>query len=317
MTKSLLCTAVVSLVAAANAQNPLLVLDQQPDDLNVPHANVADTDTPQYLADGMYVDKCAGAIITSIEIWGGWAGTQPVTDTFTIRFHDTTAILGNNAWQGPLNPPNVTFTQVPILAMTPTNLSIYCYSGSWTVVPEYHIIIQLPQPVTIAKGLSWISLAADGDPNSRFGWTPGFVDPNGHSSQYANYTQPNGSWSPPTVFTTHDFALVVHGVTNGPGQCANNFVANATANVTIEDAPANAPVMLGLSLAGGGPVPSPFGNILLTPPNVALLLLIADPTGRAVQNFSIPGGLTGLNVWFHALELIGPTLTNGAHVVVN
>ncbi|MCA8977913.1 MAG: hypothetical protein KDC98_24520 [Planctomycetes bacterium] len=293
------------------------MLDQQPDDLNTPHANVADTDSPQFLADGFLVEKCAGAVITSIEIWGGWGGTQPATDTFTIRFHDTTALFGNVAWQGPLNPPNVTMTQVPIQTMAPTGQNIYAYYTSWTIVPEYHLTLQLPQPVTVEPGLSWMSLAADGDTNSKFCWSPGFADANGRSSQYANYTQPSGSWSPPTVFATRDFGLVIHGVTNGTGLCADNFVVNSTATVSVEDAPANTPVFIGLSLTGNGPIPTPYGNLLLSAPQIILPVLLTDPSGAAAHNIPIPAYAIGLQIWFQAIEVTGPSLTNGVHVVIS
>lgn len=90
--------------------------------------------------------------------------------------------------------------------------------------------------------------------------------------------------------------------------------ASAPLTFHIVDASPNATVMLGYSIAGGGPFSSPFGLALLTPPISVLATLQADATGHIDLAVTVPAAALGLSVWFQALDVSASVFSNGALV---
>ena len=154
-------------------------------------------------------------------------------------------------------------------------------------------------------------MASESGTTSTFNWGSGGIDAKGGSNANASYTQKSGAWSPPSVFRTKNFALEVNAVGVGPGLCVSNLAANGTATITASDLPPMGSAIVAFSGTGAGPIPTIWGNLLLAPPLFLLPTLQANATGVAKLNLKVPTGVTGVKVWFHALELSNSKLTNG------
>lgn len=70
-------------------------------------------------------------------------------------------------------------------------------------------------------------------------------------------------------------------------------------------------VLLSWSVAGGGPIPTPWGTGELSLPYVPFASPTAGPYGRGVTYGWVPAGLSGLPIWFQGLDVDSLTLTNG------
>lgn len=71
-----------------------------------------------------------------------------------------------------------------------------------------------------------------------------------------------------------------------------------------------------VSVTGGGPFPSPFGPLLVTPP-AAVHDCVLTAGGGADATFTIPAGFVGTPIWWQGVE-VGATLnfTNGVHTII-
>ena len=63
-------------------------------------------------------------------------------------------------------------------------------------------------------------------------------------------------------------------------------------------------VAIGFSLAGAGPLPTPFGTVHLTPPIGIFPVQPADPNGNVAATLPIPAWAAGYLVHSHAAELL-------------
>lgn len=79
------------------------------------------------------------------------------------------------------------------------------------------------------------------------------------------------------------------------------LTAGGTATFQCTALAPGALTVFGLSVAGGGPLPSPFGTIGLTPP-IELLPVVAGASGAAAVTLSIPTAAIGIAVYAQALE---------------
>ncbi len=102
----------------------------------------------------------------------------------------------------------------------------------------------------------------------------------------------------------------------GPTIAVSNLVAGQTGTFTVSNASPNGPIIAGYSLLGGGPTPSAFGDILLSPPWTRLPAITTDAAGAASLSGPVPPPLSGTPVWFHALDVLSGTLTNGLAEVI-
>lgn len=77
--------------------------------------------------------------------------------------------------------------------------------------------------------------------------------------------------------------------------------------------------VIGYSVWGGGPSPSAFGPLALTPPTLLLSAGIADGSGAYNYSTGVPLGTAGIDVWFQALVIESSgagLLTNGLALTV-
>lgn len=84
--------------------------------------------------------------------------------------------------------------------------------------------------------------------------------------------------------------------TSQPALDITNLTAGSNAVFTGRACGANALVVFALSIAGGGPLPSPFGLVGLTPPIELLPVVIADTGGNATANLPIPSSAVGIGL---------------------
>jgi hypothetical protein len=95
-------------------------------------------------------------------------------------------------------------------------------------------------------------------------------------------------------------------LTTNPVYSVAGLAANQTATFTVSGATPGNQIVIGYSLAGAGPIPTPFGNVNLTEPIVVLVTLVANGAGQAAYVVGVPGGTTGVVVYTQAAE-INPT----------
>lgn len=105
----------------------------------------------------------------------------------------------------------------------------------------------------------------------------------------------------------------------GPGSptlSVSGLVAGGSATLTASQCTPGGTVRWGYSLAGGGPVGTPFGNLLLSPPYTELPAKTTDPAGSASFSGPVPPGTTGISIWLHAFDLSSLTFTNGLAEII-
>ena len=104
-----------------------------------------------------------------------------------------------------------------------------------------------------------------------------------------------------------------------PALVLQGVVAGSTAVLSTSGCTPGAFVVFGLSIAGGGPLPSPFGPIGLTPPIELLPVQFAAGNGTASTSLTIPSVATGVSLFAQAIDfpLVGPIrLSNAAAATV-
>ncbi|HET6201181.1 MAG TPA: hypothetical protein VFI25_00100 [Planctomycetota bacterium] len=92
-------------------------------------------------------------------------------------------------------------------------------------------------------------------------------------------------------------------LTTNPVYTVASLAAGQTATFTVSGAAPGNPIQIGVSFDGAGPLPTPFGNVNLTPPIFVVAYLVAGPTGQATFSQSIPLGALGAQIYTQAVEL--------------
>jgi len=118
-----------------------------------------------------------------------------------------------------------------------------------------------------------------------------------------------------TVFVSGGFDTIIYEVSgiigvSGFTLSADQFVGGQVTTLSVTGAGANDSVRIAFSLAGGGPTPTPYGVVLLTPPITILPTLTADPSGNASFSRQLPSA-PGRNVWIQAYDVQAGVLSNG------
>ncbi len=67
------------------------------------------------------------------------------------------------------------------------------------------------------------------------------------------------------------------------------------------------------SVAGGGPTSTPYGNLDLDTPLIALGQVTADANGKATLTKTLPSGISGRDVWFQAADATALRFSNGIY----
>jgi len=146
---------------------------------------------------------------------------------------------------------------------------------------------------------------AAGEPNNSTG-----VDPNGED--YLRVDSANGNWQDKHEAATLFIVVEV----SGPSYSVSNLVAGQVATFDVSNATPMGLVRHGYSVVGGGPTSTPFGDLLLTPPYTEMPALTADASGNASLSVPVPAGTTGVQVWFHGLDMGSATFLNSIVAVI-
>ena len=164
---------------------------------------------------------------------------------------------------------------------------------------------------------------ADGSPLVYSNWAPGqpdnntVRDPNGE--QYVLMYGLNSMFGPGQWNDLHDvdsrpagfgFSGVVEiNSTANPLLTVTNLTAGQTATVSGSNCTPNNVAYFVWSVAGGGPVSTPFGTGYVSPP-FNVIPMPTDANGAASFNQNVPAGTSGLNIWFHGADLGSTTMLN-------
>jgi DNA-binding beta-propeller fold protein YncE len=109
---------------------------------------------------------------------------------------------------------------------------------------------------------------------------------------------------------------IITGGGGGPTLSVSNLVAGGVVNISVSSATPGGIVRHGYSLAGGGPINTAFGALLLSPPYTELPPMTANASGDASLSAPVPPGTTGVSVWLHAMDLGSMSFTNGLAEVI-
>ncbi|MDP6128973.1 MAG: hypothetical protein QGH77_05140 [Planctomycetota bacterium] len=102
---------------------------------------------------------------------------------------------------------------------------------------------------------------------------------------------------------------------SGPTLTVSNLIAGQTAQVDIDNCTPAGAVFFVWSVAGGGPISTPFGDGYVSPP-YNVIRLNADSAGAASQDKNVPGGASGVQVWFHGADAGSATMLNALALTI-
>lgn len=103
---------------------------------------------------------------------------------------------------------------------------------------------------------------------------------------------------------------------NDPILMVSNLTAGQTATITMSNVPDGNEAVVAYSLAGGGPISSPYGDVFLSLPYTALPTMTASG-GSATWTVGVPGNASGVQAWFHGLDMTACRLSNPLELTVN
>jgi hypothetical protein len=107
-----------------------------------------------------------------------------------------------------------------------------------------------------------------------------------------------------------DNVVVGTGGAGAPVYTATGLVGGGTATLTVSGATAMGNVLIGYSLTGAGPTPTPFGMVDMSAPITQLPMLTADASGVASMSTGVPSQATGFTVYTQAADITTGVLTN-------
>lgn len=88
-----------------------------------------------------------------------------------------------------------------------------------------------------------------------------------------------------------------------PVLAVRDLAGGATSTFTVVGVAPGGAAIIGVSFGGGGPLPTTFGDVLLTQPLFALPILLGGGSGSASLPVAIPAAGSGLRLWAHSVEL--------------
>lgn len=97
---------------------------------------------------------------------------------------------------------------------------------------------------------------------------------------------------------------------------AESSVSGNQVTVCALGASPTSQVLLAYSFAGPGPLPTPFGNLLVSRPYSKLSLPTTDANGDVCQSVNVPPTVFGRTVWLHAFDTSAKTFSNGMSLVL-
>jgi hypothetical protein len=102
---------------------------------------------------------------------------------------------------------------------------------------------------------------------------------------------------------------------NNANLSVTNLVAGQAALVEVTDATPNNYSHFAWSIHGGGPISTPFGDAMITPP-YHLNLLQTDANGYASYTANIPLHAAGVTVWCHGTDVGTQSMLNALMLVI-
>ena len=111
------------------------------------------------------------------------------------------------------------------------------------------------------------------------------------------------------------FIRAVIATASPPTLSVSNLVAGQAALVEVRNATPNNRSHFAWSIHGGGPISTPFGDALLTPP-YQLRLLQTDANGYASYTANVPVLAAGITVWCHGTDVGTQSMLNALMLVV-
>lgn len=107
----------------------------------------------------------------------------------------------------------------------------------------------------------------------------------------------------------------LYGETGGPSLSVDQLVGGQPTTITVTDAGPFDTILVGYSTTGGGPTPTPYGMVLLSPPFLQIPAQTADASGTMVYTQTCPN-VPGLHVWMQAYDVQAAALSNGFDGVI-
>lgn len=101
----------------------------------------------------------------------------------------------------------------------------------------------------------------------------------------------------------------------GATLAVTNLVSGAVADVSIDNATPNGLTYFVWSIAGGGPVSTPYGTGDVSPP-YNVIPLTADGAGHAGMTQNVPAGMTGKDIWFHGADVGSASMLNSLAMTI-
>ncbi|MCP4093400.1 MAG: hypothetical protein GY747_08125 [Planctomycetes bacterium] len=105
-------------------------------------------------------------------------------------------------------------------------------------------------------------------------------------------------------------AKYINIVPPAPTLAAQNLVGGSLATLSLSNCTPLGGGLIAYSLAGGGPINTPWGPAFISAPYSQLPPLTIDPLGDASISINVPLRAAGRTVWLHALDQASGTLTN-------
>ena len=100
-----------------------------------------------------------------------------------------------------------------------------------------------------------------------------------------------------------------------PSLSVSNLVAGSQVLVEVNDATPNNFSHFAWSVNGGGPINTPFGQAMITPP-YELRILQTDANGYASYTANIPPAAAGITVWCHGTDVGTQSMLNALMLVI-
>ncbi len=166
---------------------------------------------------------------------------------------------------------------------------------------------------------------SSGESNTFRYWASGQPDNNGGNEDYVHIGELNtDQWNDmfdaaSTSWSPGYFGVVEITTPTGPQYDVQNLVAGATAILSVSGFGPGNPGVIAYSVYGGGPTPTPFGDVDMSMPIRQLPAITTDSNGNASLSASVPPHVGGMPVWTQAVELLpggGGNLTNSHALTV-
>lgn len=174
------------------------------------------------------------------------------------------------------------------LITPPLDLSAASYAhvrvngGAWTQVWRDYVSVDY-NPTPVVVDLS----AYDGNPSVQVAFR--YIGSNGHL------------WWCDEVMVSDS-----HGDTNA----ISGLVGGGLATFQVVSATPSGGVLVGYSLAGAGPTPTPYGLVDMSQPISQLPMMFADVGGLATMSLNVPPQASGFVLYTQAVDITSGTLTN-------